>query len=226
MKKVILLTICFLFLVTACTNQTSSEEKYNSKKEVTKEIVLETEKVTKDENVSDAEVVEYITEVTNEVESLEKEESLSEKTKSSLKKTFITLTDFIFYGGTIKGKTFKELGSEAQEKILELYEKLDEKIESVFPNYKEDIKDTSTKTYSKVKEMAKSLKETIKNVYIERVGEDTYQKEMEMIENAKDKVVEKTTPVISSAKDKAKETYEKTKDKLDEWYKKIKESSE
>ena len=226
MKKVILLTICLLFLVTACTNQTASEEKHNSKKEVTKEIVLETEKVTKDESVSDAEVVEYITEVTNEVESLEKEESLSEKTKSSLKKTFITLTDFIFYDGTIKGKTFKELSTEAQEKILELYEKLDEKIESVFPNYKEDIKDTSTKTYSKVKEMAKSLKETIKNAYIERVGEDTYQKEMEIIENAKDKVVEKTTPVISSAKDKAKETYEKTKDRLDEWYKNFKESSE
>lgn len=226
MKKVILLTICLLFLVTACTNQTTSEEKHNSKKEVTKEIVLETEKVTKDESVSDAEVVEYITEVTNEVESLEKEESLSEKTKSSLKKTFITLTDFIFYDGTIKGKTFKELSTEAQEKILELYEKLDEKIESVFPNYKEDIKDTSTKTYSKVKEMAKSLKETIKNAYIERVGEDTYQKEMEIIEKAKDKVVEKTTPVISSAKDKAKETYEKTKDRLDEWYKNFKESSE
>lgn len=226
MKKVILLTICLLFLVTACTNQTTSEEKHNSKKEVTKEIVLETEKVTKDESVSDAEVVEYITEVTNEVESLEKEESLSEKTKSSLKKTFITLTDFIFYDGTIKGKTFKELSTEAQEKILELYEKLDEKIESVFPNYKEDIKDTSTKTYSKVKEMAKSLKETIKNAYIERVGEDTYQKEMEIIEKAKDKVVEKTTPIISNAKDKAKETYEKTKDRLDEWYKNFKESSE
>ena len=215
MKKVILLTICLLFLVTACTNQTTSEEKHNSKKEVTKEIVLETEKVTKYESVSDAEVVEYITEVTNEVESLEKEESLSEKTKCSLKKTFITLTDFIFYDGTIKGKTFKELSTEAQEKILELYEKLDEKIESVFPNYKEDIKDTSTKTYSKVKEMAKSLKETIKNAYIERVGEDTYQKEMEIIEKAKDKVVEKTTPIISNAKDKAKETYEKTKDRLD-----------
>lgn len=226
MKKVILLTICLLFLVTACTNQTTSEEKHNSKKEVTKEIVLETEKVTKDESVSDAEVVEYITEVTNEVESLEKEESLSEKTKCSLKKTFITLTDFIFYDGTIKGKTFKELSTEAQEKILELYEKLDEKIESVFPNYKEDIKDTSTKTYSKVKEMAKSLKETIKNAYIERVGEDTYQKEMEIIEKAKDKVVEKTTPIISNAKDKAKETYEKTKDRLDEWYKNFKESSE
>ena len=145
MKKVILLTICLLFLVTACTNQTTSEEKHNSKKEVTKEIVLETEKVTKDESVSDAEVVEYITEVTNEVESLEKEESLSEKTKCSLKKTFITLTDFIFYDGTIKGKTFKELSTEAQEKILELYEKLDEKIESVFPNYKEDIKIIETR---------------------------------------------------------------------------------
>ena len=69
-------------------------------------------------------------------------------------------------------------------------------------------------------------KETIKNIYIERVGEDTYQKEMDIIKNTKDKVVEKTTPVISDVKDKAKDTYTKAKDKLDEWYKNFKESSE
>ena len=164
--------------------------------------------------------------MTNEVSELDSEKSLSQKTKESLKKTFITLTDFIFYDGTIKGKTFKELSSEAQEKVLELYEKLDSKIESVFPNYKEEIKDTSTKTYSKVKEKAKELKEKIKSIYIERVGEDTYQKEMEIIENTKDKVVEKASPIISDVKDKAKETYTKTKDKLDKWYKNFKESSE
>lgn len=226
MKKVIILSICLLFLATACTNKNESKSTSPKKEETTKEIVLVTENTDKEEPVSDDEVVEYINNVTNEVSELNGEKSLSQKTKESLKKTFITLTDFIFYDGTIKGKTFKELSSEAQEKVLELYEKLDSKIESVFPNYKEEIKDTSTKTYSKVKEKAKELKEKIKSIYIERVGEDTYQKEMEIIENTKDKVVEKASPIISDVKDKAKETYTKTKDKLDKWYKNFKESSE
>ena len=226
MKKVIILSICLLFLATACTNKNESKSTSPKKEETTKEIVFVTENTDKEEPVSDDEVVEYINDVTNEVSELDSEKSLSQKTKESLKKTFITLTDFIFYDGTIKGKTFKELSSESQEKVLELYEKLDSKIESVFPNYKEEIKDTSTKTYSKVKEKAKELKEKIKSIYIERVGEDTYQKEMEIIENTKDKVVEKASPVISDVKDKAKETYTKTKDKLDKWYKNFKESSE
>lgn len=224
MKKTIILTICILLSVTACT--TKKEETVANKDSIeTKEITLVTEQDTTT-IATDEEVVEYIEDVTNEVETLTEEESLSEKTKQSLKKAFITLTDFIFYDGTIKGKTFKELSYEAQTKILELYEKLDTKIESVFPNYKEEIKDTSTKTYSKAKEKAKELKETIKKIYIERVGEDTYQKEMDIIKNTKDKVVEKTTPVISDVKDKAKDTYTKAKDKLDEWYKNFKESSE
>ncbi len=226
MKKVVILSICLLFLATACTNKNESKSTSPKKEETTKEIVLVTENTDKEESVSDDEVVEYINDVTNEVSELDSEKSLSQKTKESLKKTFITLTDFIFYDGTIKGKTFKELSSEAQEKVLELYEKLDSKIESVFPNYKEEIKDTSTKTYSKVKEKAKELKETIKSIYIERVGEDTYKKEMEIIENTKDKVVEKASPIISDVKAKAKETYTKTKDKLDKWYKNFKESSE
>lgn len=226
MKKVIILSICLLFLATACTNKNESKSTSPKKEETTKEIVLVTENTNKEEPVSDDEVVEYINNVTNEVSELNSEKSLSQKTKESLKKTFITLTDFIFYDGTIKGKTFKELSSEAQEKVLELYGKLDSKIESVFPNYKEEIKDTSTKTYSKAKEKAKELKEKIKSIYIERVGEDTYQKEMEIIENTKDKVVEKASPIISDVKDKAKETYTKTKDKLDKWYKNFKESSE
>ena len=224
MKKAIILTICILLSVTACT--TKKEETVANKDSIeTKEITLVTEQNTTT-IATDEEVVEYIEDVTNEVETLTEEESLSEKTKQSLKKAFITLTDFIFYDGTIKGKTFKELSYEAQTKILELYEKLDTKIESVFPNYKEEIKDTSTKTYSKAKEKAQELKETIKKIYIERVGEDTYQKEMDIIKNTKDKVVEKTTPVISDVKDKAKDTYTKAKDKLDEWYKNFKESSE
>ena len=55
------------------------------------------------ENVSNTEISTYIREQEN---ALNDEKTL---TKSSLKECFITLTDFIFYGGTINNKTFNEL---------------------------------------------------------------------------------------------------------------------
>ena len=160
------------------------------------------------------------------MENINYTESNKETVKEKLKENFIILTDFIFYGGTIKGKTFNELTISAKEEILELYEKIDNKIESVYPNYKEEIKDTSTKVYSKAKSMVISLKDYLKKSYIDSVGEDTYQKKMEIIKDTKEKVKEKTEPVIDTAKEKTKETYEKTKDKLNTWYQGIKESSE
>ena len=47
--------------------------------------------------------------------------------KEKLENTFITLTDFIFYDGTIKGMTFDELTDTAKQEILDLYEKIDSK---------------------------------------------------------------------------------------------------
>lgn len=223
MKKVLILSICLFFLVTACTNNDESKKEVK-KEETTKEIVLVTEDDNK-ELITDDQVVEYISNVTDEVVSLENEKSLSQETKESLKNTFITLTDFIFYDGTIKGKTFKDLTMESKEKILELYEKIDAKIENVYPNYKDEIKDTSTKIYSKAKEKTTILKEYLKKNYIDLIGEEAYQKEIEAIDNAKENIKEKATPIINTTKEKTKEVYESTKDKLNTWYQGIKESS-
>lgn len=221
MKKILILVVSLLFLITGCTNKTLNQ---NTKKENKEEKIITISEENKDIQVTDADVVNYVENIENDLDNT-KEKSASVN-KNSLKDIFVTLTDFIFYDGTIKGKTFKELGLEAKTKILELYEKIDSKIESVYPNYKEDIKDTSTKAYSKVKEKTIELKDYLKDIYIERVGEDTYQKELEAYEKVKEEVKEKTAPVIKDVKEKAKDTYTNVKDKLDKWYQGVKESSE
>ena len=77
-------------------------------------------------------------------------------TTSSLKTNFVTLVDFIFYGGTIKGYTFKELSNEAKLKVLKTMFYLDSKVDKYFPNYKEEISNKTGKVYTKVKEKATS----------------------------------------------------------------------
>ncbi|MDY5992378.1 MAG: hypothetical protein SPJ06_00060 [Bacilli bacterium] len=225
MKKYLVLLLCILVLLTGC-EATKKEKAKPVTENKSEEVSLIEVNNDASEEATDEDVVNYVSTIENEIENINYTESKKETIKEKLKENFIILTDFIFYDGTIKGKTFNELTTSAKEEILELYEKIDNKIESIYPNYKEEIKDTSTKVYSKAKSMVISLKDYLKKSYIDSVGEDTYQKEMEIIKDTKDKVKEKTEPVIDTAKEKTKETYEKTKDKLNTWYQGIKESSE
>lgn len=225
MKKYLVLLLCILVLLTGCEATKKEKAKPVKEKKQEEVSVIEVNNNTSEE-VADEDVVNYVSTIENKIENINYTESNKETIKEKLKENFIVLTDFIFYDGTIKGKTFNELSSDAKEEILELYEKIDNKIENVYPNYKEEIKDTSTKAYSKAKEMTISLKEYLKKSYIDSIGEDTYQKEMEIIKDTKDKVKEKAEPIIDTAKEKTKETYAKTKDKLNTWYQGIKESSE
>ena len=225
MKKYLVLLLCILVLLTGC-EATKKEKAKPVTENKSEEVSLIEVNNHASEEATDEDVVNYVSTIENEIENMNYTESNKETIKEKLKENFIILTDFIFYDGTIKGKTFNELTTSAKEEILELYEKIDNKIESIYPNYKEEIKDTSTKVYSKAKSMVISLKDYLKKSYIDSVGEDTYQKEMEIIKDTKDKVKEKTEPVIDTAKEKTKETYEKTKDKLNTWYQGIKESSE
>lgn len=225
MKKYLVLLLCILVLLTGC-EATKKEKAKPVTENKSEEVSLIEVNNDASEEATDEDVVNYVSTIENEIENINYTESKKETIKEKLKENFIILTDFIFYDGTIKGKTFNELTTSAKEEILELYEKIDNKIESIYPNYKEEIKDTSTKVYSKAKSMVISLKDYLKKSYIDSVGEDTYQKEMEIIKDTKDKVKEKTEPVIDTAKEKTKETYEKTKDKLNNWYQGIKESSE
>lgn len=91
--------------------------------------------------------VKFINDLSNEVES-------SNKLESSIKDKFVVLVDFIFYDGKIKDKTFKELSTSTKLKVLELFLKLDNKIENKYPNYKNNISPKGNKVYNNVKNKA------------------------------------------------------------------------
>lgn len=95
-----------------------------------------------DEKADDV-VISYL----NRVEAEMDKPSLGE----SAKEYFITIIDFIFYKGTIKGHTFNELSNSAKLKVLSSALYLDSKIDKYFPGYKESISSTTKNIYTNVK---------------------------------------------------------------------------
>ena len=89
--------------------------------------------------------------------------------REKAKEGFVTIVDFIFYDKEIKGHTFKELTNTAKLKIISIALKIDSKIDSYFPDYKDKIKGT----YNNIKEklVEKYLEYTQK--LCEAVGSDT-----------------------------------------------------
>ena len=70
--------------------------------------------------------------------------------KENAKEDFISITDFIFYDGIIKGHTFSELKDSAKAKIIYYALLIDNKIDSKFPGYKEEISDKYNNIKSKL----------------------------------------------------------------------------
>ena len=179
------------------------------------------------------EVVTYVEEVEKEVETLAASDGDDKSVKEKLEDTFITLTDFIFYDGTIKGVTFQELTDSAKEKVLNLYEKIDSTIENKFPNYKENIKSTAKKSYTTVVTKAKELKDSIISKYKDYVGEDQYNNTVDTFEEDKNRFQDAYSPYVEKGKEVGTKAIEKGKEvvhsaigKLDSWYQDYKESRE
>lgn len=192
MKKIVCLLLLML-LVTGCTVSIKFDKKDlfgNSMEEKKK--------------LDDEELVDYIEDVANKIDST--------KSKEVLKNTFVTLTDFIFYDGEIRGKKFSELKDDAREKILDIYEKMDSKIEEKYPNYKENIKFKSKEKYGDIKEKIKEYREEFKEEH-----PDIYEEYEESKKNISD-VYEEYKPYIENGKEKVKEKYNEAKEKVKEWY--------
>ena len=77
--------------------------------------------------------------------------------RDKAKEYFITIVDFIFYDGKIKGHTFNDLSSTAKLKIISIALKIDNKIEEYIPGYKETISSNGSKIYNNVKEKLVTL---------------------------------------------------------------------
>ena len=233
MKKILLIILIFKLLVTACANSTKEIEKsenlsknnenYVSEEEILTNNIIEDRKEVVN---TDQDMVNYVENIENDVTTLLNNNDVSKNNENKIKNTFILLTDFIFYGGEIKGKTFAELVDSAKTKILDIYERIDAKIEEKYPNYKEHLKESAKDAYSNVKQMVIDLKNKIKSEYKDYVGEEAYNETGEAynedLENLKD-VYETYKPYVDKAKEKTKEYYEEGKQYLNDWYQKYKE---
>lgn len=97
------------------------------------------------DNYNEEDVVKYF-------ENLEQEVESSVSFKEKFKDYFVTIVDFIFYDGEIKGYTFDMLTGTAKAKVIAIALKIDTKIDEYVPGYKENISSTAGKVYTDIKE--------------------------------------------------------------------------
>lgn len=163
---------------------------------------------------SEEDIVSFASSIEVEVENIVEQEQIKDTDYNLLKQHFITITDFILYDGTINGKTFNDLTDSAKIQILNIYTSLDEKIESVCPHYKEDIKQTSTNIYQNITEEINNIKVTLEEKYKEKVGIDSYNTTKELYEEDKERLKE----AYNTTKDKVREKTKELKDNFTKWY--------
>ena len=81
--------------------------------------------------------------------------------KENAKTIFTNTVDFLFYGGTINGTTFKELTTKGKLEVIKLALKIENKIDEYFPN----LIDTLSEKYKAAKEKIVTIYETMTNEY-------------------------------------------------------------
>lgn len=200
------------------TNTNINEEvqqiEENTYNEYTTDTTNINEIVNNDNFHSDEEIVTYFEDINNETTTLLSTDETSYKEK--IINSFVDVIDFIFYDKEIKGVKFKSLRNETKEKILEIASKMDNSIEEKFPNYKDKIKATSTKTYNKISDKLSLAKSYLKEKTKDTITEDSYNNLEENYNSLKESVKntgEKIKDGISNTKNKIKEWYEKKTNK-------------
>ena len=225
--KLLSIAMTGIILVSGCSNNdyTSNNIRNDNSKETTSITETITEKPTteneiKEENknesinkTNDNIVLEEVENLKNNIEKILKSETVTDF-KQDCKDVFVTLVDFIFYDGEIKGITFDELSDEAKQELLKEVTIIDNLIMKVFPNYKEEISNTASSAYNKASEIIKKGSENIKDFAKDKLGEENYNK----IKDFKDKIKDSASDVWEDTKTDASDLYEKAKDKVKNWY--------
>ena len=159
---VLIITVALLIIILINNNinyrndkdVTKNNEVSNSTDDGSKDIVEEdknTEEIkdnvnsvsSDDSSNSEDDTIEYFSNIDKNIDTSD---------SNSIKSYFIKTVDFIFYGEKINGYTFAELSDIAKIKVISVALKLDNKIESTFPGYKESISTSSKKIYTNLKE--------------------------------------------------------------------------
>lgn len=160
-----------------------------------------------------------INEMDNTLNSIDAESS-SSNFSDKAKATFITIVDFLFYDGTIKGITFNELTDDGKQKVLEIANKIDVKLEEKAPGYKDKISSTTSNAYNKASEIIKSGASSLNNFAKEKLGDENYNS----IIDAKDELVKYSKNALNLVGSAGSKLFSSTKDKLNDWYQNFKDN--
>ena len=161
--------------------------------------------------------IETFNNLNYEIDSLLNSEKI-EDVKETAKGTFVTIVDFIFYDSEINGVTFDELTDSGKQKVLEIANKIDTKIENKFPNYKETISDKTKKAFNKASELIKKGANNLNDFSKEKLGEDNYN----AIIDAKDEFIDYTKQAIEIIGDVGSNAFESGKEYIKNWYENLK----
>lgn len=116
---------------------------------------------------TEEQLVTYFQTENTSIDSLKDENNQTFREKA--KTIFTNTIDFIFYDKEIKGYTFKELTLMTKLKIMKIALTIDNKIDSYFPNYKDQVKST----YSSIKTKLVVLYLSTTSKLCEQVGGQT-----------------------------------------------------
>lgn len=158
-----------------------------------------------------------IDELNNTLKNIE-ESTQDENFKDKASSTFISIVDFLFYDGTIKGISFDELTEKGKEKVLEISSKIDVKLEEKCPGYKEKISNSTSKAYQKASKIIKKGAKNINDFAKSALGDENYQ----AIIDAKDELVKYSKESLNYVTGAGSKVFNNTKEKLNEWYQNFK----
>lgn len=165
---------------------------------------------TKDNEITEEDVVSYFDDMEKSVTNMLSSDSV-QSVKDDAIDIFITATDFLFYGGEIKGYTFSELSTETKESVIESVETIDSEIEKHYPGYKVEV----SEKYNMGKDWLSEKMKNLLSITEKELGEETWDSLLE----TKIKISDAGSSLVESAS----EVYEKTKQKANDWYINFKE---
>lgn len=165
-------------------------------------------------NEKDNIVIDELNNTLNNIEKSTRDENFKDKASS----TFISIVDFLFYDGTIKGISFDELTEKGKEKVLEISSKIDVKLEEKCPGYKEKISNSTSKAYQKASKIIKKGAKNINDFAKSALGDENYQ----AIIDAKDELAKYSKEALNFVTGAGSKVFNETKDKLNEWYQNFK----
>lgn len=220
----LLLIGCLIGITYANKKNEEVKEEIKEKEDNNKEEIKIDRKLNDNENKNTIKKDNYnekdnivIDELNNTLKNIE-ESTQDENFKDKASSTLISIVDFLFYDGTIKGISFDELTEKGKEKVLEISSKIDVKLEEKCPGYKGKISNSTSKAYQKASEIIKKGAKNINDFAKSALGDENYQ----AIIDAKDELAKYSKEALNFVTGTGSKVFNDTKDKLNEWYQNFK----